>query len=509
MRRVSIRTITIAAATAAALTVGNGVANAAGTPGAPGAGDAYFPDYGNGGYDVQHYDIRLRYQPKTGQLSGTTTILAESTQELSRFNLDFALKVSSVQVNNRAATFTTEGDHELVVTPAREIPKGGKLTVVVKYTDIPSEVKVKGLTNWTRTADGALAVNEPESAWWWYPSNDHPTDKATFDVSVLAPDDVQVLSNGTLTDVPTPTIKGWDRWNWRSTKPQATYLTYVAIGKYDIETDTAPDGSPIINAFSDSLGEFDGAARASINRTNEILEAEEKWFGKYPFEARGGVAAPPGSLGFALETQTRPVYDGRFWRRGVNTYVVAHENAHQWFGDAVSVAQWSNIWLNEGFASYAEWLWSEHEGEGTPQELFDFTYASYPADDPFWQVLPGDPGSGKVFDNAVYDRGALTLQALRVQIGDDAFFELLQTWVQEHKYSTGTTDEFIALAEKLSGQQLDSLFKTWLFTAGRPELSATTLAARSKADTDSTPAKPKSWDKIQQVHADLAQLGAA
>lgn len=167
-----------AAVTVAALTVSTGVANAAGSPGEPGAGDVYFPDYGNGGYDVSHYDVRVRYQPKTDQLTGTTTILAESTQALSRFNLDFALDVSSVRVNNRAATFRREGDHELVVTPAREIPKGGDLTVVVKYSGIPSQVKVKGLSNWTRTADGALAVNEPESAWWWFPSNDHPTDKA-------------------------------------------------------------------------------------------------------------------------------------------------------------------------------------------------------------------------------------------------------------------------------------------------------------------------------------------
>ncbi|MBT0768342.1 M1 family metallopeptidase [Kineosporia sp. J2-2] len=510
MRRVSIRTITIAAATAAALTLGNGVADAAATPGAPGAGDVYFPDYGNGGYDVGHYDVRVRYQPATDELTGTTTIAAEATQDLSRFNLDFALDVSSVRVNNRAATFHTEGEHELVVTPARQIPAGSDLNVVVKYAGIPSQVVAGGFTGWTRTADGALAVNEPESAWWWFPSNDHPSDKATYDVSVLAPDDVQVISNGTLTSGPTAELKGWNRWYWRSVKPQATYLTYLAIGKYDIETDTAADGSPIINAFSTSLGDFDGAARAGINRTNEIIETEEQWFGDYPFEAQGGVAAPPGALGFALETQTRPVYDGRFWRRGGNTYVVAHELAHQWFGDSVSLEQWRDIWLNEGFASYAEWLWSEHEDEGTPQELFDFVYASYPADDEFWQVLPGDPGSDKVFDGAVYDRGALTLQALRVQIGDQAFFEILHTWLADHRYGNGTTDDFIALAEKISGQDLTQLFTTWLFTAGRPDLSATTKLARSSiADTDASPAQPRSWDRIQQVHQAHAALGAS
>jgi aminopeptidase N len=505
MHRISLRTLTAGALTIAALLAGSGVAQAAPAPGAPGVGDSYFPDYGNGGYDVSHYDVRVRYWPQTDRLTGTTTILARSTQDLSQFNLDFLLDVSSVRVNNRPAKFHREGVHELVVVPDRPVAKGGALTVVVQYSGIPSEVQAYGFTSWNRTPDGALAVNEPESAWWWFPSNDHPTDKATFDISVLAPDDVQVISNGRLTSGPTPELIGWNRWYWRSIRPQATYLAYLAIGKYDIETDTSADGSPIVNAYSQSLGEFDGAARASVSRTDEIIDTESEFFGPYPFEARGGVVAPSGELGFALETQTRPVYDGRFWRRGANTYVVAHENAHQWFGDSVSVAEWSNIWLNEGFASYAEWLWSEHEGEGTAQELFDFTYASYPADDPFWQVLPGNPGADKVFDGAVYDRGALTLGALRQQIGDDSFFTLLRTWTRTHQYSTGSIAQFIALAEQVSGQQLDDLFTTWLFTKGRPDLTVAGTAKLSRAAA--APVKPRSWDLIQQAHRDLAQLG--
>jgi len=503
MRRVSMRTIMTVGVTVVALTMGTGVASAAPSPGAPGAGDSYYPDYGNGGYDVTHYDVRVRYWPQTDRLTGTTTILARSTQELSSFNLDFLLDVSSVRVNNRAATFRREGVHELVVTPERPVAQGAALTVVVQYSGIPSEVQAYGFTSWNRTEDGALAVNEPESAWWWFPSNDHPSDKATFDVSVLAPDDVQVISNGRLTGGPTPELIGWNRWYWRSIRPQATYLAFLAIGKYDIETDTAADGSPIVNAYSRSLGEFEGAARASVDRTNEILDAESEFFGPYPFEARGGVVTPPGELGFALETQTRPVYDGRFWRRGGNTYVVAHENAHQWFGDSISVAEWRNIWLNEGFASYAEWLWSEHEGEGTAQELFDFTYASYPADDPFWRVLPGDPGATRLFDGAVYDRGALTLHALRLEIGDDAFFNLLRTWTRTRQYGTATTAQFIALAEQISGKQLDDLFTTWLYTPGRPDLATTSPALRSTAPA--APVKPRSWDLIQQGHSDLAK----
>ncbi|MGC9665525.1 M1 family metallopeptidase [Planosporangium sp. 12N6] len=465
------------------------------TPGSAGGGDSYYPDYGNGGYDVSHYDVRLRYWPETDKLSGTTTVLARATQDLSQFNLDFALAVSSVRVNGWPAAFSREGAHELVVKPARPVLSGQPLTVVVQYADTPSAVRVNGFTSWTRTADGALAVGEPEIAWWWFPSNDHPTDKATFDVSVLVPDGTQVVSNGVM---PRPAIRelpGWSRWYWRSVKPMATYLAFLAIGHYEIRTDTSVDGQPVINAYAQDLGEYGGAARASVERTAEVVDWESTVFGPYPFEARGGVVAPYNSMGYALEDQTRPMYDGRFWRNGSNMYVVVHENAHQWFGDSVSLADWRNIWLHEGFASYAEWLWSEAQGEGTAQELFDFTYAYYPADDPFWQVKPGDPGPQNQFHGAVYDRGAMALHQLRLAVGDDVFFRILREWTASHRYGNATIGQFQALAEKTSGKDLAGLFTTWLFTAGRPELGgAATMAARA------VPTQPKSWQKIEETH---------
>jgi aminopeptidase N len=476
-------------------TVAAGPAYASNAPGPGGLGDSYFPDYGNGGYDVTHYDIRLRYDPATDRLTGTTTILARATTALSRFNLDFLLDVSSVRVNGWSADHDRSGGHELVITPARPIAAGQQLTVVVQYAGIPSQVLVNGYTGWTRTADGALAVNEPEIAWWWYPSNDHPLDKATFDISVAVPDGVEVISNGVQPRPPLRELLGWTRWSWRSTKPSATYLAFLAIGQYDIVSDTAPNGQPVINAYHAGLGELAGAARASIERTAEVIDWETGVFGPYPFEAQGGVAGPTDGIGFALETQTRPVYGAGFWRRGSNPYVVVHENAHQWFGDSVSVADWSNIWLNEGFASYAEWLWSEEQGEGTAQEVFDFVYAYYPADNPFWQVLPGNPGADRVFDGAVYDRGALTLHQLRGAVGDDAFFQLLRTWTATRQYGNGTIAQFRALAEQISGQNLDALFNTWLFTPGRPELTDQTGARLATA----APTEPKSWTKLRQT----------
>ena len=307
------------------------------------------------------------------------------------------------------------------------------------------------------------------------------------------PTGVEVISNGVQPRDPLPEAGNRTRWSWRSVKPGATYQAFLAIGQYDIVTDVAPNGQPVVNAYSTTLGERLPAARASIERTAEIVDWESGLFGPYPFEAQGGVAGPVDGIGFALETQTRPVYGPGFWRRGANPYVVVHENAHQWFGDSVSVADWRHIWLNEGFASYAEWLWSEEQGEGTAQELFDFTYDSYPADSEFWQVRPGDPGPSGIFDDAVYDRGAMALHQIRLAVGDAAFFRILRTWTAKRQYGNGTVAQFQALAERISGRDLDAVFTTWLFTPGRPDVTA---AARTSA----APAQPASWTKIRAAH---------
>ncbi|HEY7591555.1 MAG TPA: M1 family metallopeptidase [Actinophytocola sp.] len=495
------RAYVVATATALATVLFSSTASAAAGPGAPGLGDSYYPLDGNGGYDAKHYDIRLSYQPATDQLSGTTTILARTTQDLTKFNLDFLLKVSSVRINNAPAAFATDAG-ELTVTPKTRLKKNTDLTIVVRYSDKPEPYRLYGFPGWTKTPTGALAVNEPQIAPWWYPSNDHPKDKATFDVSIAVPEGVEALSNGVLVRQE-QTTAGMVRWDWRSTRPQAPYLTFMTIGQYDAHGTTAPNGLPFIAAYGDDLGDSAGAARASVERTPEIIEFEEQYFGPFPFEAEGGIVDT--SLGFALENQTRPVYDAGFFRAGSNTSVIAHENAHQWFGDSVSVNDWREIWLNEGFATYAEYLWSEHQGEGTAAEVAQFTYDSIPADDEFWQVLPGNPGPENQFHDAVYDRGGMTLQALRTAVGDTAFFKTLKTWTRQHKYGTATTAQFIALAEKISGKQLDSLFQTWLYTAGKPAVGPNGQSAAAAAVAAKTAsAKPKSFDEIERTHALLA-----
>ena len=237
----------------------------------------------------------------------------------------------------------------------------------------------------------------------------------------------------------------------------------------------APEGSApnendwIAGTAADAPPTIADVARSSLARQPEIVDFLEGLFGEYPFSAVGGIVDDTDRIGFALENQTRPIYAKGFFenRTAPTEGVVVHELAHQWVGDDVAVDTWQHVWLNEGFASYTEWLWSEEQGGDTADDIFGFL-ASIPADDPFWSLTIGDPGPDALFDEAVYFRGAGTLHALRLEIGDRAFFRTLRLWTQLNARGNVTTPMFVRLAERVSGQDLDALFDAWLFTGEKP-----------------------------------------
>ncbi|HWS31863.1 MAG TPA: M1 family metallopeptidase [Actinoplanes sp.] len=433
-------------------------------PGADGAGDPYFPKYGNGGYDVAGYDLDLKYEPAANRLDGTATITATATQDLSRFNLDLAgLAASAVTVDGAKATSAADGT-ELVITPATGIVSGRPFTVVVTYggTPKPLENETLGSGGWLRSGkNGAIALGQPESASTWFPVNDHPTDKATFKLAMNVPEGVEVLSNG----VPGEhrTSGGRTTWHWSEQSPMASYLSTVVIGQYRI-TSTTHQGRPMVTAIPESLP-ADGPAAKSLARTGEITDFLETRFGPYPFAANGGVVVDEEEIRYALETQSRPVYGNTFFVSGENTAVVAHELAHQWFGDSVALTRWQDIWLNEGFATYAEWLWSEHSGDDTVQELFDRQYRAFD-----WSEPPGDPTPQRLFSTSVYQRGGMTVHALRKTIGDEAFFKLLKDWTSTHRDGNVTTAQFIEAASTAAGKPLDDFFKAWLNGTSKPSI---------------------------------------
>ena len=462
--------------------------------GAAGVGDDYYPLYGNGGYDVAHYLLKISYNPATDRLAGVATISARATETLCRFNLDFqGLTVRSVVVDGRRARWSRSQDHELTVTPRHRLKQGRRFTTVVRYDGVPRtqidlSVPEEPLPyGWIHTDDGAVVVSEPEGSANWFPLNDHPTDKAAFTFVVTVPAGLEAVSNGRL--VARRTHGHRTTWVWNAPEPMAPYLATATIGQFDLRSYRTAEGLRMYDAVdpdlydqpadpedpaSPTLGEI---ADGSLARQGEILDFLADRFGPYPFSTGGGIVDDAPDLFFALENQTRPIYPGSFFTDPVDgDLLVVHELAHQWFGDSVALAEWKHIWLNEGFATYAEWLWGEDHGLGTTQETFDSVYNDIPAGDPFWDVIVGDPGIPFLFHGAVYDRGAMTLQVLRNQVGDRDFFRILRAWATRRAGGNGTTGQFIALAERISGQQLDQLFETWLFTAGKPALPAAATA---------------------------------
>ncbi|MFI0450973.1 M1 family metallopeptidase [Actinomadura sp. 6N118] len=429
--------------------------------GAPGIGDPYFPNAGNGGYDVAHYSIRLRYTPRGQHLAGTTTITANATQNLKRFNLDFiGHKVSSVKVNGAAASFARRGQ-ELEITPRGGIAQGARFSVAVAYAGSPRQLKAPGLgrSGWIPTGDGAVTLSQPVGSAYWFPLNDHPADKATYAYTITVPKGLKVVANGELEGSanigPTSTFK------WRSSKPMAGYLALVAIGRFKTLDDRSPGG---VRSFVAVDSSNQNSPKLFQELTAKVTDWGVRHFGPFPFDSTGGVIDDV-RVGYALETQNRPVYPG-----GANMTLIVHELAHQWFGNSVSINRWQDIWLNEGFATYAEWLWSEQHGGPKAEALFDAAY-SKPGDFAGWKAPTGAPGRQQLFAGfPVYTRGAMTLHMLRKTVGDDVFFRILRTWTAERAHGNATTADFRKLAERVSGRELDGLFDKWLFAQGKPSL---------------------------------------
>ncbi|MEU4566792.1 M1 family metallopeptidase [Micromonospora sp. NPDC023956] len=431
-------------------------------PGAATSGDTYFPDLGNGGYDVTSYRLFIDYDED--ELVGQASIIATATQGLSRFSLDLAgLSVGTVILNGRPTTFR-QNRAKLFVDAESGLDEGKDFVVEVHYGGVPTTAShpTLGLGGFF-DAEGpdAVAMGQPFSASTWFPVNDHPSDKATFEIRVAVPEGLAAVSNGALVDEWTE--DGWTVRVWSERFPMASYLAVLATGNLRIQKSTHR-GKPMVTAYHADVPKG-GPAQRSVARTGEVADYFATLFGPYPFDSYGGIVVSDDRIKYALETQSRPVYDASSFRSGENLAVVAHEVAHQWFGNSVSLTRWSDMWLNEGFATYAEWLWAEHDGGPTVQQAFARRYAVTD-----WSKPALDPGPDNLFSDAVYQRGALAVHALRRTVGDDAFFTTLRTFLTEHRNGNATTEDFVALAERVSGRQLDALFDAWLTGKTAPKV---------------------------------------
>ncbi len=432
-------------------------------PGSTSGGDPYFPAAGNGGYDVLHYDLTLDYTPSTRALSGRALIAATATTTLSSFSLDLRdLTVSRVTVNGLPARWTHSAG-ELVVTPRLPLLRGLPFVVVVDYggTTGQPEDNTGALYGWVSFDDGAFVGNEPEGASTWYPVNDTPKDKATYSFTVTVPDGTTAVANGAF--LGQSSRNGRTTSKWVATDPMASYLSMVATGDYAVTRSRTASGLPILNAVDTDLSPEDTAATAEVLALQPaMIDFFQSKFGRYPFSSFGAVVDDDTEPGYALETQTRPIYAG-----APDESTVAHELAHQWFGNKVTLGQWRDIWLNEGFATYAAWMWGEHRGTDSPQEGYDFVL-SIPATSSFWSIPTADPGADELFAAATYLRGGAFLHALRLTVGETAFWKIIRQWAARPASVPVSTADLLALSEKVSGRQLDALFDAWLYQPTKP-----------------------------------------
>jgi aminopeptidase N len=479
-------------------------ANAQFSPGARTLNDRLLPLIGNGGYDAQHYDLTINYDPVANTMVSSTDITIRATQALSEFSLDLHrnLAVAGVTIDGVAATVSRDAD-KLIVTPAAGIANNRVFHAVVAYSGTPVQITDPddSFEGWVRITSGGFVMNEPMGAMGWFPNNNHPTDKATYDFHITVPDAHTALGNGELVskvdnDGPTST------WNWRMGIPMASYLSTSTVGLFDYRTWTAPatpgalgvNGQPLqfYDAIETALSTTQKAtATTTADRQDDIVKFISDEIGApYPFNSHG-VVLHRNPAGYALEVQTKSHFSGT----SISLSTLAHEITHQWFGDHIGPETWSDLWFNEGWATWWAWYWNNKQnGNGTTVEQ-QFTNNYNSTSQPTrWNVPPGTvPTAAQMFTTFhTYTRPGMMLEAYRQIVGSPAFFAFQRALLAEHGGGDINAAEFMALAKRIAQERagftgsnltkLDTFFQQWIFGVGKPTMTPTTFFLSSSTD---------------------------
>jgi len=432
--------------------------------GSSGIGDPYYDQLGNGGYDVSHYTISLDVDPSSNMMSGTTIIDAKATQLLDSMNLDLQdLTVDAVQVNSEPAIFSHQ-DHELKISPYTQLVNGELFSIHVLYHGNPKPIEniasqnLANTVGWFHSTTGAIIVwSEPNGSASWFPVNDHPRDKATYRFEITVPKPWVVAASGILSEVVDNGSQ--TRYVWEMDQPMASYLASIEIDKYIIETSAGPNGIVIRNYFTP---DFPTELKANINQIPAMIAYFSSIFGQYPFGAYGVVISegdiPPCNLviGGATELQSLSLFCPK--DSVLDESIIAHELAHQWFGSSVSLKNWQDLWLKEGMATYAEWLWqTRNQGVEALNQRATEERSSFSIDNKIGQPPPED-----LYSWEQYGGGALTIHALRLKVGDEVFFKIIRTYLERYRYGNASVQDFIDLSEEISGLELSAFFDDWL-----------------------------------------------
>ena len=424
------------------------------------AGDPYIPELGNSGYDALHYTLRLALDPQTEFIEGTTTVVARSTYSgLAEISLDFAgYQVSSVVVDDLESTYWLD-ERKLIIELPEILKEDQIFTATIDYEGESQKISseyvgfIGHLGLHYSDGDSIFTLAEPDGARYWFPANDHPRDKATFRIEVVVPPGLTAVSNGRLVETDAaglPDGRIGQLYVWEHNEPMATYLAMVAVGDYERIDGQSPGGVALRHYVSPENKEEFLAATAGIG---EALDWMSQLLGSYPFDQFGYVIVP--SPGVSLETQTMVQLSDNMIGPGT----AVHELAHMWFGDWVSLDSWSEMWRNEGFATYFQMMWaSSGDVEALDQQMarvavmVEGSGRDYPLDNPPPQYL---------FESNVYQKGALAVHTLRQEMGDEAFFSGLRLYFQRFGGSTASDEQFQAVMEEAVGRSLKDFFSQW------------------------------------------------
>lgn len=430
--------------------------------------DPLYPDHGNPDIDVLHYGMALDYQPDTRTLSGTVTLTIRPVVDASEVALDFsdAMEISSITVDGESADFTLS-EYDLVVdTP---VTADNRIEMSVTYSGEPKRMPAPaergdmtdGIGASVDRRTGALwSFQEPFGAMTWYPVNDQPSDKALYDFAITVPDGYSAVASGTFMG------QEGNTFTWSSSAAVASYLTTIAVDKYEMHEATGPDGLPITYWVPPQYPEFEPV----LERLPEILGWLSDRYGPYPFDTTGVVLVGGHS---AMETQQMVTFSGGMAYEADPEYVagvVLHELSHQWFGDAVTPQDWSGLWLNEGAATYSEQMWQVDQGNTTEEQVVGM-WTEFDGDLRAEFGPPGAADPDAFASSNSYYCPALMLYHMRDLIGGaDAVNDLLAAWVEEFDGDSVTRTDFIDFANEHTGEDLTDYINTWLDSPTTPDV---------------------------------------
>ncbi len=435
-------------------------------PGLPGVPDAYAAVHGTDAYAVTRYELDIDYRLASNKLTGRAVLHATASRAASAVVLDLVgLRAGKVQFNGRRVRRFAQRAEQLVVHLEEELAAGEEFTLDIRYDGNPAPRRgFWGEVGWEELTDGVLVAGQPNGAPSWFPCNDHPRNKASYGITVTTDARYRAVCNGRLVGHSTRSSR--ETWTYEQEEPMATYLATVQIGRYNsviLDAGDTPGGVLQSAAVPAALTD---AALVGLRRQPEMMRTFISSFGPYPFPEYTVVVADD-VLEIPLEAQTLSIVGRNHLSTDWESQrLIAHELSHQWFGNSLTVSAWSDIWLHEGFACYAEWIWSEAAGVMSADNRAGAAWRALSATGQ--DLVIGDPGAELMFDDRVYKRGALALHALRVACGDLTFFALLQEWTRAHRHGSVSTAEFILLADRVAGIDTEALLHPWLFEAALP-----------------------------------------